>query len=102
METPSRLALLLTLVASVLALPRTSFANHTVVKATADPERFGTPHELTAYGRNRDKDTLLDPGEQTAKRFRRIGTYKYRCRLHSTMTNGRRDGMCGVIHVARY
>jgi plastocyanin len=122
MRTLVRLALVGAMVASVLALPLTSFANHVVVKATANdtwnesynhvapgtrvvwknPERLGAPHDLTSYGRNWDKSVFLEPGEQTAKRFRKTGTYKYRCRLHSSKRPGEQcKGMCGVIHVAR-
>lgn len=111
----------MSLTAAALALPLTSFANHTVVKATANdtwnadynhitpgtrvvwknPERHNMPHDLTAYGRNWDKRVYLRPGDQTAKRFRSTGTYKYRCRLHSQLADGQCDGMCGVIHVMR-
>ncbi len=106
-----------------MALPLTSFADHTVVKATADdkwnasynhvapgtrvvwknPDRLSEVHDVSAYGGGWDKQVTLSPGEQTAKRFSSVGTYKYRCRLHSTKRRGEQcRGMCGVIHVARY
>ncbi|MDP9068051.1 MAG: hypothetical protein M3N53_06870 [Actinomycetota bacterium] len=117
-----RLAVVAAGTAAVLVAPATSFANHTVVKATArdtwndsynhvvpgtrvvwkNPARLNDTHDVTAYGRNWDRQVTLRPGESTAKRFRNTGTYKYRCRIHSQLNNGECEGMCGVIHVARY
>ncbi len=106
----------------LLAAPAASFANHVVVKATArdtwnesynhvtpgtrvvwkNPARLNSTHDVTAYGRNWDKQVTLRAGDSTAKRFRNTGTYKYRCRIHSQLNDGQCDGMCGVIHVDRY
>jgi plastocyanin len=67
-----------------------------------NPARFNQDHDLTAYGGNWRKRVMLFPGDRTAKRFRRVGVYKYRCRLHSQKPAGEPcSGMCGVIHVAR-
>lgn len=101
----------------VLGFPGMALARE-VVKATADdrwnpdfvhvakgekviwknPARLGEDHTVTAYGRNWSKNVFLRPGEQTSKVFRDRGTYKYRCTLHSNLSNGTCTGMCGVVH----
>ena len=64
-----------------------------------NPARHDRAHDVKAYGGNWRKYEFLSPGERTSKRFRRNGTYRYRCTLHSTVNNGNCNGMCGVIHV---
>lgn len=110
---------------SVLLFPASSPAAISRVRATAEntwnpsfqhvikgdkvvwinPARHETLHDLTAYGKKWSKRALLEPGQRARKVFKRTGTYKYRCRVHSSrvMQDGRRvcEGMCGVIHVAR-
>ena len=61
----------------------------------------GIDHTVTAYRQNWDKNTRLDPDERTSKRFRKTGTFKYRCRIHSTLSDGECSGMCGEIHVTK-
>ena len=59
-------------------------------------------HNVVAYSNNWEKDTFLNPGERTSKRFRRAGTYKFRCTLngHSHLAdNGACHGMCGKVVV---
>ena len=56
-------------------------------------------HTVTAYGSNWEKDTTIVPGDSTAKRFRRRGTYKYVCTIHGDVENGQCEGMCGRIKV---
>jgi plastocyanin len=58
-------------------------------------------HRVVAYKGRWSKDTTIAPAETTSKRFRRTGTYKYRCTLpgHSTLTDGNCQGMCGTVHV---
>lgn len=56
-------------------------------------------HDLTAYGRGWEFRRVLDPGERAARRFRDAGTFRYRCRIHSSIVDGRCEGMCGLIHV---
>lgn len=58
-------------------------------------------HTVTAYGGGWSKSTGLPPGGSTAKRFRRTGTYKFRClsRGHSVLENGMCTGMCGRVRV---
>lgn len=59
------------------------------------------PHTVTAYGRGWSKNVRVDPGERTSKRFRRAGTYRYRCMTsgHSALNDGRCVGMCGKVRV---
>jgi plastocyanin len=63
----------------------------------------GTSHTVTAYGGRWSKNTLLSPGEKTAKRFRRAGVYKFRCTIagHSSLQSGQCSGMCGRVRVRR-
>ncbi|MGH2806218.1 MAG: cupredoxin domain-containing protein [Actinomycetota bacterium] len=59
-------------------------------------------HNVVAYSRNWSKNTFLNPGERTSKRFRRAGRYKFRCDLrgHSHLTeDGVCHGMCGKVVV---
>ena len=60
-----------------------------------------SPHNVTAYGSNWEKSTILPEGSSTSKRFRRRGTYKYVCTFHGDVENGRCEGMCGKIKVLR-
>jgi plastocyanin len=59
----------------------------------------GATHNVTAYKGSWSKSTTLESGEHTSKTFRRSGTYKYRCTIHSSIENGKCDGMCGKIRV---
>lgn len=116
-----RALLVVGLVIALLAAAGISFGGPVRIRATAgnewnpayqhvapgtrvvwvNPERLDRTHHLVAYGRGWSKDEVLSPGERTGKRFRRVGTYKYRCRLHSHVQDGRCHGMCGVVHVMR-
>lgn len=61
-------------------------------------------HRVVAYKGAWSKETTIAPGESTTKRFRRAGSYKYRCTFpgHSTLSaDGTCSGMCGTIHVTR-
>ncbi|MBA2724974.1 MAG: hypothetical protein H0U53_03195 [Actinobacteria bacterium] len=59
-------------------------------------------HTVTAYGGRWTKDTRLTPGTGTSKIFKRQGVYKFRCKKHSTVSDGNCNGMCGVVHVEKY
>ena len=66
----------------------------------------GTEHDVKSYrynSRSWTKNTYLAPGEQTSKRFWNVGTYKYRCQIHSfyNPNTGNCQGMCGAIKVRR-
>lgn len=58
-------------------------------------------HSVVAYRGPWSKETTIAPAETTSKRFRRTGTFKYRCTRpgHSTLTDGTCSGMCGTVHV---
>ncbi len=60
-------------------------------------------HTVTAYSDNWGKDTRVPSGESTRKRFRKTGSYLYRCMqpTHSSVSGGECSGMCGEIHVTR-
>ena len=58
------------------------------------------PHTVTAYrkksgrrGRRWSKNTVLDEGERTRKRFKKPGLYRFKCTFH--------EGMKGRIRVVR-
>ena len=57
----------------------------------------GGTHTVTAYSKNWSKNKTIAPGTRTSFTFSSPGTYKYRCTIHSTLTNGVCSGMCGVI-----
>lgn len=63
-----------------------------------NPARHNRVHNVVATSDNWNKSETLSPGESTRKRFRKNGTYKYRCTIHSQGKCGSND-MCGVIHV---
>jgi plastocyanin len=58
-------------------------------------------HDVRAYdkGTNWDFYRVLSPGESTLRKFRKRGTFFYRCARHSGIVSGKCRGMCGVIHV---
>ncbi|MDQ3954213.1 MAG: plastocyanin/azurin family copper-binding protein [Actinomycetota bacterium] len=59
-------------------------------------------HNVVAYRGPWDKNTMLEPGETTRKRFKEPAVYKYRCSLHSTKAPGSPcRGMCGKIVVEK-
>lgn len=60
-------------------------------------------HTVNAYGGGWSKATGLPPGGSTAKKFRQVGTYKFRCLTqgHSVVENGVCTGMCGRVRVTR-
>lgn len=60
-------------------------------------------HRVVAYSGPWSKNTAIGPGESTVKKFRRAGTYLYRCTVtgHSALSGGECSGMCGQIHVTR-
>lgn len=61
----------------------------------------GKNHTVSSYGGNWSKSTQIGPGENTKKRFKKGGTFKFRClvRGHSTLSDGRCIGMCGQVVV---
>ena len=119
MKTTLKLIVSVALCAGLLLAPAAE-ADTLIVKATANdrwnpdfrhiapgdriswrnPARHDDLHDLKSYGGNWNKDETLSPGERTRKRFPNTGVYKYRCVIHSNLSNGNCTGsMCGVIHV---
>jgi|GEM_PF-1650612 len=56
-------------------------------------------HTVTAYSRNWSKNVTLSPGRTTSFLFKNSGTFKFRCTIHSTLSNGVCSGMCGKVVV---
>lgn len=56
-------------------------------------------HTVTSYGRGWSKDNRVAAGEATSFVFNKTGTYKFRCKLHSTLEGSVCDGMCGGVKV---
>ncbi|MEA2579155.1 MAG: Copper binding protein plastocyanin/azurin family [Actinomycetota bacterium] len=113
----TRFALSLVLAASLL-LASAGFAQAvTVIKATST--RHWNPasatvskgtkvvwknpttltHTVTAYKGNWSKNATLSSGGHTSFLFSNTGTFKYRCTIHSTLSNGVCSGMCGKVVV---
>ena len=128
MKTISRL-LVVAITAGLVLTPASSLADTKRFRAAGQPGSFrweptvrrifkrdrivwknptGISHTVTAYGGRWSKNTLLSPGEKTAKRFRRAGVYKFRCTInagtpaaHSRLQDGQCSGMCGRVRVRR-
>lgn len=104
-------------VAVVLAAAALPANGAFLVRATSDGFRFrparaevargtrvvwravGGTHTVTAYGGGWSKDTRIRAGERTGFTFEQRGTFRYRCRIHSTRVDGRCTGMCGRVVV---
>jgi plastocyanin len=56
-------------------------------------------HTVTAYGGNWAFNHGLATGQVEDRTFRRAGTFRFRCTIHSTLTNGQCSGMCGKVVV---
>lgn len=56
-------------------------------------------HNVTSVSKNWSKGATISPGSTTAFTFKRTGTFRYRCTLHSTLSGGVCSGMCGKIVV---
>lgn len=57
-------------------------------------------HTVTAYGGNWKFNHALPFGSSVSHRFAQAGTFLFRCRIHSSLVNGRCEGMCGKVVVA--
>lgn len=58
-------------------------------------------HDVTAYGKGWKVKRQLEPGDRFKKRFKKRGTFRYRCTIHSGIVGGKCQGMCGFVHVLR-
>lgn len=55
-------------------------------------------HTVTFY-EGATKNTTINPGERTSKKFTTKGPKYYRCTIHSTLNGEDCNGMCGHVHV---
>ena len=62
-----------------------------------------TSHTVTAYKGNWSKNSTVPSGERTAFKFKKTGSFLYRCTRpgHSSVNGDECSGMCGEIHVTR-
>jgi plastocyanin len=60
-------------------------------------------HRVVAYSDNWSYSKEIGAGEKTRKRFKKTGTFDYRCTItgHSTLSGEECEGMCGTIHVTK-
>jgi plastocyanin len=58
-------------------------------------------HNIRAYGGNWSFKKPLDPGSSVARRFKKVGTFRFRCTVHSLKANGVWTGMVGKVRVHR-
>jgi plastocyanin len=116
-----RLAMALTLaLAGVVGVPGTSIGETSNVKAAGSAGSYtwkpkvrkiaaddrvlwknptSADHTITAYSGDWNDDVRLNPGDRLRIKFGSAGTYLYRCKLHSTLSNGECNGMCGKVKV---
>jgi plastocyanin len=59
----------------------------------------GDDHDFTSYSGKWTKSASLAEGQSTSFKFRKVGTYKYRCTRHSEMVGTKCEGMCGSVQV---
>jgi plastocyanin len=75
---------------------------HTYI-GKGDSVRWKNPdsevHDVTAYSGRWKASATLNPGDSFKKRFKKKGTFGYRCAIHSGIVDGKCQGMCGLIHV---
>jgi plastocyanin len=56
-------------------------------------------HTVTAYGGNWSFNKTISGGDTVNRKFKKRGTFLFRCRFHSTLVNGVCHGMCGKVRV---
>ena len=61
--------------------------------------RDSEKHDLASYSGKWKISRQLPPGARYKKKFRKRGTYGYRCVIHSGIVGGKCQGMCGFVHV---
>jgi plastocyanin len=59
-------------------------------------------HTITAISNNWSKSVRISAGETTSFTFKKAGTYRFRCKIHSSYnaTTKRCTGMCGKVVVS--
>ncbi len=58
-------------------------------------------HSVSFYKGGITMHKRIDPGEKTSKVFKNAGSFYYRCKLHSSVTDGTCTGMCGRVRVTK-
>ena len=58
-------------------------------------------HDVKAMGKKWKYKRVLQPGDTATRKFGKVGTFKYRCTIHSTVSSGVCSGMCGFVHVLK-
>lgn len=56
-------------------------------------------HTVTSYRGDWSKNTTIDEGERTSFTFSDAGRYRFRCTIHSSLSDGKCSGMCGTVVV---
>jgi len=74
-------------------------APHVAVRTMVTWRSLAGTHTVTATSPNWSKNSNLTPASPTSFTFRRKGTYRYRCLIHSSVATGRCTGMCGRVIV---
>lgn len=115
-----RLAVTVAAAAAVVGLAAPSLGDTTRIKAVKKDGKFvwnkdfvsiakgdkvvwrnptNVKHTVTFY-EGASKNTTIGPDERTSKKFKTKGAKYYRCRIHSTLSDGECNGMCGHVHVS--
>ena len=75
---------------------------HTYI-GRGDQVRWTNPtnkvHDIKAYGKGWKFSKILQPGQKATRKFKKRGTFRFRCVRHSAVVNGKCQGMCGIVHV---
>jgi plastocyanin len=56
-------------------------------------------HNVTSTSKNWSKSSPLAIGDPTSHTFRKTGTFRYRCTIHSSLGEGTCTGQCGKVVV---
>lgn len=56
-------------------------------------------HDVTSWSKNWSKASPLLVGSPTSYTFKKIGAFRYRCTIHSSIVDGRCRGQCGRVIV---
>ena len=63
---------------------------------------INTSHTVTSIGTKWSKNVTINVGQTTGFTFNKVGTFRFRCRFHSTYnaTTKKCTGMCGKVIVS--
>jgi plastocyanin len=89
--------------ASVLVRAKCNFWSPSTVKVAKGTKvvwkSVCASHTVTSYSKNWSKNVVLNQGQTTSRTFKSKGVFKFRCRFHSTLSNGVCHGMCDRVRV---